>query len=254
MVEDNNLNFLRQLKRSVLVNADPELGRFFDIAAGSAIQALNHDIAEQQKDIKKVIAITKSGQYQQTGIPTEEDIELFENEVSYNENVSQLQTSLFAIAEMRIVNLFKSLEIAIRRLATLAYPENKLSSFANWDLMKNYFKAFGIAISDLEGHSHVLELKTINNQIKHGDELVQDVKKIEEFRDASELTYEALEHFYKRVEQPVNTFFSQLSKAVYEERYEFDDDRISKLAMDFKIRMEGDVLRKFIEALSIAAE
>lgn len=251
-MSDFDFNILmRDLERSIVVNENPELGIYFDNAIQSAVVQLKKEIDDCQIRYQELEEKNQelSSEYQDSGTPNEDDIEILEELGDCSMHIGWLQENLCAIAEMKIVNLYKSLEIDTKYILSKIYENTETKQFFRWDLLISFLKAKDIQPSELNGYTETNQLRIVNNQIKHGGTLKDDIKSIPEFNGLSTFTYQALDNFLNRVENPVNNYFTELSKKVYEDKYEFSDDRLNRIVSDFKARMDRTTLNKLIEKL-----
>lgn len=243
--------FIRDLEKDFIINENPELGIYFDRAIQSAVSKLEKEIEKNQDHLKNLSEKQSqlSEGYQNTGIPNEEDIEVLEELGDCSMHIGWLQENLRSISEMKIVNLYKSLEIDTKHILARVYEDTDSKQFFRWDLLISFLKTKGIKPNNLIGYTEVNQLRVVNNQIKHGGDLKEEIKNISEFNESNTFTYQSLDNFLQRVEEPVNNYFTELSKKVYEDKYEFDDNRLNKIASDFKTRMDKSTLKKLIEKL-----
>ncbi|MEO7214927.1 hypothetical protein [Mucilaginibacter sp.] len=249
-MENSFQDFFKDVRKSAILNPSPELGQFFNTAIAKTIIQLKSEMKREQ-DISKYLSEVKlSDSYLTNGRPNDDDEQYFERQMENSENMLWHEANLTAVAEMRIIYLFKNFEIGVRLLIEQVYKDSGFSDFYKWDSLKNFFKGLGIIMSKISGYAETNELKNVNNQIKHGYELSKDVKGIKEFANAEAITYLNCEQFYKRIHDKVNSFLANLSQAVYDERYEFEQDRIKAIAFEYKNRMDDVALKQLIDELS----
>jgi len=122
-----------------------------------------------------------------------------------------------ALSEMKVVYLYKTVEIIIKSLIHTAYPEKNPKKIDNWQSIEDYFNSIDIDVSNFDGYEEVNELRKTNNNIKH-DETINDdkVKKIKEFANESQFTYQNIEDFYNRIKPKIQTFVKSLGEAIIE--------------------------------------
>jgi hypothetical protein len=113
--------------------------------------------------------------------------------------------------------------------------------------LKAFFDEKGILLHKLDGYTEVLEVKKVSNNIKHNDELTEEINKIPEFSGGME--FEDLEDFFNRVKPKVAMFQQQLSVAVVKELFEFDDKKISDIVEEMRGRMGKEDVVKLISKL-----
>lgn len=170
----------------------------------------------------------------------------------YSQEREWVNDQLIALNEMKIIYLFKNLEISMKSLIKVAYPKVNVSNFFKWDSMKTFFDEKEIKLYTLEGYQEVIQVKKVNNNIKHTDELTNEISKIPEFETGMES--EDLELFFLRVKSKVAIFQNELSQAVIKELFEFDDNKLNSLTQEIKERMSKEDVTKFIEKLKFKYE
>lgn len=250
MFEFDNAEFIKNISQSFLLNNNPELNSLFDSATTNAIAKIKLEIKENETLSKKLSEKSYSKTFAETHIPTTDDIEIMEDQADCDQHTGLLKDKLISIFEMRIVSLFKSVEIEIKQLLKQTYTDINTKNFYRWDIMSNFFKSIDININDIEGYSETNQLRIVNNQIKHNSTLNNDVKSIPEFSHSDNFSPDNLETFYSRIYPITNKFVSSLSREIYNERYEFNDERLLEIANSYKGRMDKSTLSKFIEKLN----
>lgn len=150
-----------------------------------------------------------------------------------------------ALNEMRIIYMFKSVEIGLKSLIKTAYPKSKLKGLHNWDFMDSFFKEKGINLKALEGYKEVDELRRLNNNLKHSEEWDMNSWGISEFK-GEQLGFD---EFVNRIEPKVIAFHNAVAEQVVKELYHFDDVKLETLADDIFNRMSREEVLQFIENL-----
>ena len=184
------------------------------------------------------------------GRPTSEDFELYDEIGILASEEYWTNEHLNALSEMKIVYLFKSVEITMKSLIHTAYPKINTKDFFQWDSMASYFKSINIKLSDFDGYLEVTELRKVNNSIKHNNIINEDINKIREFTGETQFTYINIGNFHKRIKPKIQNFIKLLGQAIIKDRYVFDDSRVEKISNDFKLRMEDEVLNKLATKLT----
>lgn len=172
---------------------------------------------------------------------TDIDINQFETEWKLNQ--------LLSLAEMRVVFLYKSLELMMTQLILHAYPGILAKDLNRWDNITTIYKQKGIVISDIKGYIEAGQLKDVNNKIKHDGKIDYTVAKIKEFKNEQEFTYLNIEAFYNRVYPLIGRFTQELCKQVIDNLYKFEDKKIKKIVDSYSERMDKPTLKKLIDAL-----
>jgi len=251
-MSDFDFNILmRDLERSTVINENPELGIYFDNAIQSAITKLKNEIDENQSNYQELEDKREqlSDEYQESGIPNEDDFQILEELGDCSMNIGWLLENLCAISEMKIVNLYKSLEIDTKHILSQIYENTDTKQFFRWNSLIGFLRTNDIEPKKLTGYQETNQLRLVNNQIKHGGKLKDDIKKITEFTSVETFTFESLDKFLIRIEQPVNDYFTSLSKKVYDDKYKFSDERLNKIATNYKKRMYKETINKLIGKL-----
>lgn len=177
--------------------------------------------------------------------------------------ISQLNTSqrisnelnwvtehLKILSEMRIIYLFKSVETNLKSIIEIAYPQVDSKYFYRWDNLNTFLKSLAIRYARSEGYNEVDELRRVNNSIKHNLTLSTDIKTILEFNmDSEKINYKNFQSFYSRVKPFASKYVNNIAGAIMAERFEFDDEKITNLSKEFKVRMDEDQLKNFIKRL-----
>ncbi|MEN5436709.1 hypothetical protein ABE545_23975 [Sphingobacterium faecium] len=183
------------------------------------------------------------------GIPTQHDLKLFDNLLDLEIEANWLNEHLIALSEMKVVYLFKNVEITIKYLIHKAYPEIDTRDFFQWNNINSYFKSINIKISDFNGYTEVNELRKVNNNIKHKNIINEEITKIKEFIGERQFTYQNLDDFVIRIKPKVQNFIKLLGDAIINDLYFFDNNRIKMISDNFKSRMDSQTLHKLTTEL-----
>jgi hypothetical protein len=124
-----------------------------------------------------------------------------------------------------------------------------IKGFYKWENIIEFFRFNSIDATKLTGYKEIVELKQINNALKHSDDLSESSLKILGINGDLAYTYDTLEHFYNRIKDFPTAFLSDLALAIYNELYQFDDGKLKQLSQSFAERMDESTMRKFIELL-----
>lgn len=181
---------------------------------------------------------------------TEEQSELIGQQLECERQNEYINVYLNSLLEMKIVYLFKSLELSIKYLIKTAYPDMDTKSLFKWESIKDFFKSRGIDISKIDGYQECVDLKKINNCIKHNGSINEEIQSILEFKGQSYLEHRQLETFYKRINQKVKVFCITLKEEIKTDLYVFSNERLTKLTEDFYERMDDKTIEEFIEKLN----
>lgn len=158
---------------------------------------------------------------------------------------------LSSLAEMQIINLFKNIEINIKTLIKIAYPKVSHKELYRWDSLVQFFLSKSINVKKLEGYADIINLKDLNNSLKHSGVVSDNIKNIKEFEDFAEYNFVNLINFYERIKSIVPEFLSGLANEIKNDLFNFTDEKIIEIANEYKLRMNEDDLKSFIEKLNV---
>ncbi len=177
--------------------------------------------------------------------------ELYGKQGDYYVECHWLNEQLKSLSEMQIINAFKNVEINIKEMLNIAYPKLSLKDFYRWESLEQFFKSKNIKLSVLEGYKEILDLKNLNNTLKHNGLLNENIKKIEEFKDDEEFNFVNIINFYERVKSQIPIFLNRLAKEIENDLFNFDEERIEQIAKDLKQRMDQKDLKLLREKLAV---
>ena len=135
-----------------------------------------------------------------------------------------------AIVQMKILFLYKEVEIRFKQLLSSKYNV-KTKSLYNLDSWKASFKYHNVDIAKLEGFKQIFDLKQVNNDLKHSLSIHKS-KRIDEFKGKSSFDSISLEQFFQRISHDVEEYFCQLLKCV---------DRCEQLDGCNDVDISGDI-------------
>ena len=237
------------LKQKIKNIAEKKLTQF-DNASANAFETLtkkNEDSKSGQIELCKKLSIPNEDDQ---GIIAPQKIEIFKEIMDLISEEYLSNEHLNALSEMTVVYLFKSVEITMKTLINTAYPKINTDDFYRWDNMASYFESINIRILGFDGYNEVLELKKVNNSIKHNNTINDKVKKIKEFKGKTQFTAKDIREFNERIKPKIQNFIKLLGRGIIKDLYVFDDSRIEIMSHDFKSRMTKDVLQKFATNLT----
>ncbi|SHG74770.1 hypothetical protein [Chryseobacterium vrystaatense] len=182
-------------------------------------------------------------------IPTEKDLEIFDELHDHFIDQHICTEYLTALSEMKIVYMFKTLEINMKTLIKTAYPNVNIKSFYKWENMDSFFNSNSIKVSDIQGYQEAIDLKKVNNCIKHTELISDDVKKISEFTSLDYFDSSSITTFHDRIKERIMSFFKELTNLVVQDLFDFNQKRIVKLSDDYSYRMDNETLKMFVESL-----
>jgi hypothetical protein len=155
---------------------------------------------------------------------------------------------LNSIFELKIINLYRNIEITVKRMVEKAYPEITMNGLFRHDSLKNLFTSKKVDITRIEGYLEFNELRLVNNNLKHGFDINKEVRKIKEF-DSELFEFESLNLFYDRIEPRVHLFLKNIGGEIVEELFVFTPERIKEITKEFRNRMKVDDLKKLADSL-----
>lgn len=166
--------------------------------------------------------------------------------ISQHANINQ---EIFSLCEMAIIYLFKNMEIAIKRTLQIAYPHVNTRDFFNWKDLNNFLSSKDILVNKIVGFKEFDELRKVNNNLKHGDFISQEVNSIPEFKGIEQFDFPNLMDFYFRVRDKCEQFLNGIGDAIIQDLYCFTEERLKALAESFRERMDEQTIDTFIKLL-----
>ena len=182
---------------------------------------------------------------QQTGHSLEQQLYDY-----YIENV-YIEEEITALLEVKIIYAFKHFEINLKKLIKAAYDDKNFDKNYKWESIRQYLFLKNIEIKNVDNYTEVNQLREINNAIKHSENYFEnnDLKnKIPEFKN-KEPSIRDLYKFYNRIKKSPNVFLQSLCSKIYEDLYDFTEDKIEKIAESIAIRMDYKDAKILIEKL-----
>jgi hypothetical protein len=122
--------------------------------------------------------------------------------------IAELTTGL--AGEMMIIALYKSIEIAIKRMAELSglFTPNELKSFAYAKERAAHFLKKVCDLQTVRNFAEYDELRCINNCVKHSGEVNDELARYPTFQKGQQLS--DLRDHYHRLRDPVDGFLTAL--------------------------------------------
>jgi len=239
----------KYLKDKITSIAETTFNSFED-ASANAFETLIKKYVDSKSELIELYKKLSISNEDDQGIPTPQNIEMFKEMMDLLSDEYLSIEHLNALSEMTVVYLFKSFEITMKTLIHTAYPKINTKDFYQWDNMASYFKSINIKISDFDGYDEVLQLKKVNNSIKHNNTINEDINKIKDFTGATQFSFKNISNFNGRIKPKIQNFVKLLGQEIINDLYVFDDSRVEKISKDFKSRMTIDVLQKFATKLT----
>ncbi|OYX84359.1 MAG: hypothetical protein B7Y83_08475 [Flavobacteriales bacterium 32-34-25] len=176
--------------------------------------------------------------------------QLYEEQHDYELERYWINQQLKSLSEMQIINAFKNVEINIKTLVNIAYPTVDTKEFYKWESFLQFFKNRDIKVFQIKGYKEIVDLKNLNNAIKHNGVLNEEIKKIEEFKTFEEFDFVNLINFYERIKDVIQSFLLSLADEIRKDLFEFSDDRITQISQDFKQRMGKAEIKSLVKKLT----
>lgn len=146
---------------------------------------------------------------------------------------------IWALIEMKIVYTFKSLELNTKKLIRTAFSGTKTNDFYKWEVLINFLRSKNINPESLKGFLEITQLKDVNNALKHSGDFSVDLKnRIPEFKKKGIISFYDLNSFYSRIKTFPKIYLADLASAIQTELYEFDQEKIDRIANNIARRME----------------
>ncbi len=165
-------------------------------------------------------------------------------------NIYFLEKELLAIAEMKIIYAYKHFETHLKYLLKASYRDVKDNELFKWEFVKDYLKTKKILPSEIDCFQEINELRELNNSIKHSMDIINNKTRIiKEFSNKAKLTYLDFVNFYNRIESCSYKFIFSLCEKIENDLYEYDNERLQKIAEEYALRMDKRTIEKFIDKL-----
>ena len=198
MTTDHNSSdkykIIAALKHAALFKFD-----LYELATINTINKLYEELQSEEKtlnELGKHVTDVDEDNYREI---TKEEWKLIDEYSELHSVVELRKEHLLSLLEMKVVYLFKSLEVIMKRMIHIAYPQVNFKDLYQWDSMKAFFKSKDIDISDFDGYNECTELRRVNNAIKHNGIINDEIKRLKEFKHQEEFNYLNLNLFYNRV-------------------------------------------------------
>lgn len=253
---ENDIEIKREMNKISLDTFVLDKHNILDFPIDKLIENLKLDINKLYDEHKKLIDLSSENPklYEELDeIAQQTGHILHIQEYEYIQDIHYTEDELFVLFEMKIIYSFKHLEINIKNLISASYEDKSVNKQFNWRDLNQYLTLKNIDIKTINGYAEVDQLREVNNSLKHSTEIKNDnIKKITEFKSKEEITYRELEKFYKRIKEKPKEFLSSLSYKIYQDIYEFDNNKILEIAKSYASRMNKyDAEKLTIELLKL---
>jgi hypothetical protein len=221
-----------------------DLSNSFESSADKEIENLINEI---EKLNKKHNDLDKN----QTKEKTEQEMMDIEIDKHYCLlDMEYIKGEIWALIEMKIIYSYKSLELNTIKLIETAFPGTKTKDFYKWDVLINFLKSRNIKLENLKGYQEIVQLKNVNNALKHSDDFREDLKNIiPAFKKRKNISFYDLNTFYSRIKTFPKIYLDELASAIQTELYEFNEQKIDRIANNLARRMEKKDVDTLINAI-----
>ena len=217
-----------------------------------SVQEKIHDLNESQTgDIVDRDGCPIEGN-EEYGRPCDHDLQIFDELGGLYYDLQILEEQQLSIASMRLVYLYKNFEILLKDIISECFPNVNKRDLFQWENVKLFINSFGVKFGETNEYQRINEIRIVNNNIKHSSEIDESTKKqnIPEFEDKEYFDFDSLNSFYSRLKDKPEIFLNDLAEKLIEYFYIYDDERIIKIAKEFKEKMDETAGKKLITALS----
>jgi len=210
----------------------------FDKAYEIGRSNIEVEIREARAAYDNLSEALKVSQRDEDGRLSEEAFRIIDRQVDRGLAIQYCEEALLALEEMRLAFLFKSMEISIKEMMSIAFPKLNKKELFRWDLVTTHLKANGIPVKEIAGYSEADALRIINNHIKHALASDQESKDdIACWNRESDFTDKKLLAFYEQVKPKIIEFLENLGNAIVKAVYDLDDASIESMADDIAGRL-----------------
>ena len=251
-----------EIKKRNLRYTTDNLDMWFDDAVnprileiGEGIKSIEQKIHDMTESLTGEI-VNKYGEPSdedlEYGRPCDHDLDIYEDLGGLDYDLQILKEQQLSIVSMRLVYLYKSFEILLKDIVSEAFPDANKRELFQWENVKSFLNSKGIKIGEVKEYQRLNEIRVVNNNIKHSNIIDEITKKqnIDEFFGKDDFDSGSMNTFYLRIREKPKIFLADLAEKTISCLYEYDDERINKIANDFKDRMDNVSGKKLITALN----
>lgn len=186
------------------------------------------------------------------GRPCDHDIEIYEEIGGLYYDLQILNEQQLSIESMRLVYLYKSFEILLKDIISETFPKVNKRDLFQWENVKSLINSNGIKFSGLNEYKYINEIRIVNNNIKHSSFIDEQTKKqaIPEFDQKESFDFKSMNSYYLRIKEKPKLFLIDLAEELISYLYDYDDERITNIANEFKSKMDTASGKKLIAALN----
>lgn len=170
--------------------------------------------------------------------------------MDYIQDMIYLEEEIIAVCETKIIYGFKHFEISLKKLLSIGFGQNDQIQRFKWHELINFFQQKNIEISKLNGFEEINQMRILNNVLKHSNEKIDNqITNFPEFQNKDHFHFPLLINFYKRVKSSPEIFLASLSSEIQKYLYDFSESRMENIAESYALRMDKDIVEKFIAKL-----
>ena len=122
---------------------------------------------------------------------------------------------LLVIVEMKVMFLYKEVEIRLKKIIYSYYHYNK-NDLSNLHKLTEHFKNKGVLLNEIHGFSTINELRLVSNDLKHSLK-IKAAKRVIEFKEVNNFNSKLLHSFLNRATYDVEHFFVLLIQSINED-------------------------------------
>jgi hypothetical protein len=248
MLQFKDIANSREYKRNSLLKISFEHDNFFEEAIEENIKSLKGKIKLAEEKYEEISSKTDG---KEVSALTSEEVESIHEACYHEGNIESFWQHLYSLNEMRVIYIYKNLEISIKSIIKDAYPNTNTKDFFKWQSLVDFLKEKNIPVTTIDGYADAVLLKNVNNALKHSDSVPQHIGKTSEF--VSGFSSEGLETFAQRIRPRVELFREKLSAEIARERYDFDESRIDEIVQEYYYRMDNEAFLALIQKLKSRA-
>lgn len=231
---------------SIANNISDRLAKAYEVARDT----IQSEHQEAQLALKAIEEQLKGVELTEDNPPSTEEWTLYDDWSVKAWAIHSSEDDLIVLEEVRVVFLFRAVEIAIKEMMHIAFPNINPKDLYRWDIVKSHLKANGITVGNIPGFQETDSLRIVNNNIKHSSELSEETKRsLPYWNSELEFSYHNLLNFREQVESKIRQFMIGLGEAIIDAAFEFDDSKLDAIASELSERLSSEHAEKLIEKL-----
>jgi len=140
--------------RSIASNISDRLNKAYEIAKDT----IQRGHQEAREDLKAIEERLKEVELTENHPPSAEELALFDDWGDKAWTIHSSEDDLLVLEEVRVVFLFRTVEIAIKEMMHIAFPKLNTKDLYRWDIVRSHLKANGINVGDIPGYQETHSL------------------------------------------------------------------------------------------------